>query len=183
LKAASFAPSAGLGGVVPSEAMSAHCRPEGLIPIALAQDNKPFAIEGKDGLIILTDRPINAETPIGLLDDEVTPNHRHYIRNNGLVPERAVRRDLAGWTLTVDGEVAAPLKLDLAELKARYPNKTLQLQLECAGNGRAGFRPPPSGLQWKMGAICALCRREVEGRSRAPGQVSSVYVSCSFDLT
>ncbi len=132
-------------------------RPKGLIPAALAQEKKPFRIEGKDGLVVLTDRPINAETPISLLDDEITPNNRHYIRNNGLVPEKAVRRDLTGWTLTVDGEVATPLKLDLAELKARYPNKTLQLQLECAGNGRAGFRPPPSGLQWKMGAIgCAL---------------------------
>ena len=77
-------------------------RPKGLIPVALAQSEKRFAIEGKEGLIVLSDRPINAETPISLLDDEVTPNDRHYIRNNGLVPERAAKRDLTGWKLTVD---------------------------------------------------------------------------------
>jgi DMSO/TMAO reductase YedYZ molybdopterin-dependent catalytic subunit len=132
-------------------------RPEGLVPAALAQSEKAFAIEGKEGLIVLSDRPINAETPISDLDDEVTPNHRHYVRNNGLVPERADKRDLTGWTLTVDGEVGSPLTLDLVQLKSRYPQKTLQLQLECAGNGRAGFHPPASGLQWKMGAVgCAL---------------------------
>ena len=132
-------------------------RPKGLIPVALAQGEKPFAIEGKEGLLVLSDRPINAETPIGLLDDDVTPNHRHYIRNNGLIPERAAKRDLTGWKLTVDGEVGTPLKLDLNDLKVRYPHQTLQLQLECAGNGRAGFRPPASGLQWKMGAVgCAM---------------------------
>ncbi|HLE69277.1 MAG TPA: molybdopterin-dependent oxidoreductase, partial [Vicinamibacteria bacterium] len=132
-------------------------RPKGLIPVVLAQGEKPFAIEGKEGLVLLSDRPINAETPISLLDDEVTPNHRHYIRNNGLVPERAVKRDLTGWKLTIDGEVGTPLKVDLADLKARYPHQTLQLQLECAGNGRAGFRPPATGLQWKMGSVgCAM---------------------------
>jgi DMSO/TMAO reductase YedYZ molybdopterin-dependent catalytic subunit len=132
-------------------------RPKGLIPVALAQGEKPFAIEGKEGLLVLSDRPINAETPIGLLDDETTPNHRHYIRNNGLIPERAAKRDLTGWKLTIDGEVGTPLKLDFADLKARYPPQTLQLQLECAGNGRAGFRPPATGLQWKMGSVgCAM---------------------------
>ncbi len=127
-----------------SEAMPfGHLRPKGLIPAALAQGEKPFVIEGKEGLLLLTDRPINAETPISLLDDEVTPTSRHYVRNNGLVPERAMKRDLTGLKLSVDGEVGTPLSLDLAELKARYPHRTLQLQLECAGNGRAGFRPPP----------------------------------------
>ncbi len=136
-----------------------HLRPQGLIPAALAQSTKPFAIEGKEGLVVLTERPLNAETPLSLLDDEVTPIARHYIRNNGLVPERALRRDLSGWKLEIDGEVGSRISLDLADLKSRYPNVTLQLQLECAGNGRAGFRPPATGLQWKMGAVgCAMYR-------------------------
>jgi DMSO/TMAO reductase YedYZ molybdopterin-dependent catalytic subunit len=144
-----------------SEAMPfAHLRPRGLFPAALAQSERPSAlegIEGKEGLVVLTERPLNAETPLSLLDDEVTPNPRHYVRNNGLVPERAEKRDLAGWKLTIDGEVGSPMALGLDDLRARYPHQTLQLQLECAGNGRAGFRPPATGLQWKMGAIgCAM---------------------------
>jgi DMSO/TMAO reductase YedYZ molybdopterin-dependent catalytic subunit len=141
-----------LSGILPF----GRSRPSGLVPAALAQAAEPFTIEGKDGLVVLTDRPLNAETPIPLLDDDVTPTSRHYVRNNGLVPERAVTRDLAGWKLTLDGEVERPLSLDLGELKSRFPHRTLQLQLECAGNGRAGFRPPATGLQWKMGAVgCA----------------------------
>lgn len=113
-------------------------------------------IDGKPDLIVLNDRPVNAETPIRLLDDDVTSNAAHFVRNNGLVPERAVSRDLAGWTLTVEGEVRRTLKLRLDELKSRYPSKTAQLLIECGGNGRAGFRPPARGNQWTLGAVgCA----------------------------
>ena len=57
--------------------------PAGLIPAAYAADNAPTQISGKDGLIVLNDRPLNAETPAHLLDDEVTPNRYMFIRNNG----------------------------------------------------------------------------------------------------
>ncbi|MEQ9575945.1 MAG: twin-arginine translocation signal domain-containing protein, partial [Rhodospirillales bacterium] len=59
--------------------------PAGFIPEALA--STPVKIDGKDGLTILNDRPVNAETPAHLLDDEVTPTARHFIRNNGLLPD------------------------------------------------------------------------------------------------
>lgn len=112
-------------------------------------------IEGKQGLIVLNDRPVNAETPIALLDESVTSNATHFIRNNGLVPERATTRDLTGWSLTVDGSVRKPLKLNMDALR-RYPVKTAQLLIECGGNGRAGFRPPARGNQWTLGAVgCA----------------------------
>ncbi len=51
--------SAAVGASIPF----AHLMPGGLIPAALAQTNTPFEIPGKEGLIILNDRPINAETP------------------------------------------------------------------------------------------------------------------------
>jgi DMSO/TMAO reductase YedYZ molybdopterin-dependent catalytic subunit len=126
----------------------------------LLSEKMPFAqerpiLEGKEGLIVLGDRPVNAETPVALLDEAVTSNAAHFIRNNGLVPERATSRDLTGWSLTVDGSVRKPLELNLDALK-RYPNKTAQLTIECGGNGRAGFRPPAGGNQWTLGAVgCA----------------------------
>ena len=46
--------------------------PAGLIPAGLADELKDFQIEGKDGLVVLNDRPVNAETPAELLDDPVT---------------------------------------------------------------------------------------------------------------
>jgi hypothetical protein len=51
--------SAAVGASIPF----AHLMPGGLIPAALAQSDQPFVIPGKEGLIVLNDRPINAETP------------------------------------------------------------------------------------------------------------------------
>ena len=60
--------------------------PGGLIPAAVAQSSQPFEIPGKEGLIILNDRPVNAETPAHLLDDDVTPAKYLFVRNNGTPP-------------------------------------------------------------------------------------------------
>lgn len=127
--------------------------PAGLIPSALADTLKDFKLPGKDGLTVLNDRPINAETPAHLLDDDVTPNDRHFVRDNGIVPENAMKMDAAGWSLTVDGEVEKPLTLGMDDLKSQFEVVKLKLQIECAGNGRAGFNPPASGNQWTVGAI------------------------------
>jgi len=77
--------SAALGAAIPYAARM----PAGLIPAALAGTDEPFRIPGKDGLRVLNDRPLNAETPAHLLDDPITPTARHFIRNNGLPPEEA----------------------------------------------------------------------------------------------
>ena len=59
--------------------------PAGFVPVAMAASDGEIA--GKDGLTVLNDRPVNAETPAHLLDDDVTPTARHFIRNNGIPPE------------------------------------------------------------------------------------------------
>ena len=83
---------AAMGAAVGAAGIPFHRNyPAGLIPAALAEATEPFRIDGKDGLTVLNDRPVNAETPAHLLDDGITPNERHFIRNNGLVPEIAER--------------------------------------------------------------------------------------------
>ena len=124
--------------------------PGGLIPAALAEDTKEFEIKGKQGLRVLNDRPVNAETPAYLLDDDVTPVERFFVRNNGIPPTST---QVEGWTLTVDGEVGKPLKLTNDDLKAQFEVVKLKLQLECGGNGRSAFNPPAKGNQWTVGAI------------------------------
>ncbi len=124
--------------------------PGGLIPAALAETTEPFVIAGKDGLTVLNDRPINAETPAHLLDDDVTPIERHFVRNNGIPP---VSVDVENWTLEIDGEVDTPLRLTIAELKERFEVVSLKLQIECGGNGRSSFNPPARGNQWSVGAV------------------------------
>ena len=121
--------------------------PEHFIPVALAGE---AVIHGKDGLVVLNERPLSAETPAHLLDDAITPTEHHFIRNNG-IPPTAV--DAAGWTLTVDGLVETPLTLGIDDLRRRFDVVTAALTLECAGNGRAFFDPPADGAQWTYGAV------------------------------
>ena len=176
LRSASLATlTAALGGPIP---FARNLAP-GLFPDALAQAVATGALPGKDGLRILSEKPLNAETPAALLDDDLTPIARHFVRNNGHVPERAEKLDLTGWSLTIDGEVERPLKLTLSELQKGFANVTRTLVLECAGNGRAGFVPPVAGNQWTLGAV-ACCNytgvRFGDVLRRAGVKRSAVYI-------
>ena len=114
------------------------------------------AVEGKSGLRVLSERPVNAETWVSDLDPRVTPNDKHFVRNNGEVPARALSGDLEGWSLRVNGEVESELELSLDDLMSGFGNVSRSLVLECAGNGRAGFSPGAAGNQWWLGAVgCA----------------------------
>ncbi|MCC2098348.1 MAG: sulfite oxidase [Hyphomicrobiales bacterium] len=147
-----FLKSAGLaamGAALGSAIPFSRNMPDGFIPVALAQ-KKALKLTGKDGLTVLGDRPINAETPAHLLDDDVTPTNRHFVRNNGGVPDKT---DAAGWTVEIDGFVNTPLKLSIDDLKKKFQVVTRKLIIECGGNGRAGFNPPASGNQWTYGAV------------------------------
>ena len=121
--------------------------PIGFVPAAMAQEN---VLVGKDGLTLLNDRPVNAETPPEFLDDAITPTSRHFIRNNGIPPEDV---DPATWTLTIDGFVDTPLELTIADLREQFEVVTMALTLECGGNGRSFFNPPAKGNQWTYGAV------------------------------
>ncbi|MCX4025855.1 sulfite oxidase [Endozoicomonas sp. SM1973] len=138
--------AATLGGYIPFH----RNMPGGLIPAAMASGMPDLQIQGKDGLLILNDRPVNAETPPHLLDDEVTPTARHFIRNNGVPP---VNVDPEKWLLTIDGLVNKSLSLKISDLKKHFDVVTKNLVLECGGNGRAFFEPKASGNQWTYGAV------------------------------
>lgn len=121
--------------------------PAGFVPAAFADENP---LGDKDGLTLLGDRPVNAETPAHLLDDAITPTERHFIRNNGLLPDNM---EADGWTLTVDGFVDNPMTLSIADLRSNFEVITRALHIECGGNGRAAFDPPARGNQWTVGAV------------------------------
>lgn len=125
----------------------------GMIPEAWAQEAEVAeAIEGKPEMTIHNHRPLNGEFAPHLLNDDITPTERHFVRNNGLVPQRAKDQNPEGWTLTIDGEVQNTLKLTLDELK-NMPSAIYQACIECGGNGRAHFDPPVRGNPWNRGAI------------------------------
>lgn len=153
--------------------------PPGYVPVALAQGAADLAKLDKSGeLVILGDRPLVAETPAHLLDDDITPTELHFIRNNGQPPEPPADPD--GWTLTVDGEVEAPLSLSLGELRRRFENVDLPLVLECGGNGRTQFVPPARGNPWTTGGVgCARWTgvRLADVLAEAKPKASAIYTA------
>lgn len=142
---------AAFSAIVGARVPFAHAAPQGIIPASHANSDAAFQIEGKDGLILLNDRPVNAETPPHLLNDDITPANRLFIRNYGEPPENV---NPSTWSLTFEGEsVGAYKAYTIANLKERFENISRQLVLECGGNGRAEFDPPVSGNQWSLGAV------------------------------
>src|SRR6478609_6822969 len=58
--------------------------------------------------------PGNAETPLELLTDYLTPNDLFFVRSHW-IPQMP---DVKTWRLTVDGEVDHPLTLTMSDLRA-----------------------------------------------------------------
>ena len=127
--------------------------PPGLVPIVFDQDDFFSKFKKDKGMVILNDRPWNAEAKAHLLDDQITPASRMFVRNNGLIPQDI---NINTWSLTIEGESALRSKsYSISDLK-KFPNHSYQLTLECGGNGRSEFDPPAKGNQWTVGAVsCA----------------------------
>ena len=90
----------------------------------------------------------NRGMPLEGLRYDVTPVGMHYLLIHFDIPDV----DPAGWRLSIDGEVARPLRLSLDDLMAR-PSRTLTVTLECAGNGRARLFPRPLSNPWLLEAV------------------------------
>jgi DMSO/TMAO reductase YedYZ molybdopterin-dependent catalytic subunit/mono/diheme cytochrome c family protein len=117
----------------------------GYLPrLALAQ----AAVAKDPRLISRSARPIDLETPVALLDSFLTPAPSFFVRSHMSVPQV----EEATWTLAIEGEIATPAAISIAELK-RMPRATVTATMECAGNGRAFFAPPVAGIQWRRGAV------------------------------
>ncbi|MBT3163882.1 sulfite oxidase [Streptomyces sp. Vc74B-19] len=106
----------------------------------------------RDDMVVHGREPFNAEPPgAALAGARVTPVDTFYSRSHGPVP----RLDPADWRLTVDGLVAHPLRLSLAELRDRFEETGATVTLQCAGNRRAGLmsvRDIPGETPWGPGA-------------------------------
>lgn len=120
--------------------------------ISSQKGRAPFRLSGKSpNLIVLGERPLVAQTPESLLDDDTTPTGLMFIRNNGRMPARTP--DPGNWSFKVDGEVENELSFTLRELKSNFENVTRRLLIECGGNGRSFFDPPVRGNRWTHGGV------------------------------
>jgi len=106
------------------------------------------AASRREQMLQMNGYALDAETPLELLTDYLTPNELFFVRSHW-IPRTP---DLKKWRLTVDGEVSKPLELTLAELK-KMPLTEVTCVLQCAGNGRALYSPTVPGVQWRYGAV------------------------------
>ena len=101
-------------------------------------------------LRIMTENPLNAETPIERLRTWITDNDVFFKRNQGMFPESPV--DLDNWSLTVDGLVQEELDLKLSDIIG-MPKVEMANTLECSGNSRSLLKKKASGNPWTIGGV------------------------------
>jgi DMSO/TMAO reductase YedYZ molybdopterin-dependent catalytic subunit len=94
-------------------------------PADVSEDSSGLCLE------IVSEQPLNAETPIEALRDAITPSPLVYIRCNFEMPAPAP----PSWRLAVGGRVARPTEFSLDRLMS-MPYHRVHATTECAGNGR-----------------------------------------------
>ena len=101
----------------------------------------------RESMLQMNGYAVNAETPLELLTDYVTPNELFFVRSHW-IPRPP---DPKKWRLTIDGEVDRSVQITLFDLK-KLPQAETTCVLQCAGNGRALYSPAIPGVQWSYGA-------------------------------
>ncbi|HEX2167791.1 MAG TPA: sulfite oxidase, partial [Longimicrobiales bacterium] len=101
-----------------------------------------------ENLRVVETDPFNAETPLHVLAEPVTPLESFFVRSNFDVPQI----DAGEWRLAVEGLVGTPVTVGLRELQA-LGETTVTAVMECAGNGRKLMSPVPGGTAWELGAV------------------------------
>lgn len=117
-----------------------------LVPTLVRADAREAAQHG--ALLRKSERPPNYESVRSTFTSRITATDRFYVRNHFDAPTI----DLAKFRLAVGGNVQKSLSLSIDELRA-MPQVDVEAVLQCAGNGRALFRPRVPGVQWLRGAV------------------------------
>jgi DMSO/TMAO reductase YedYZ molybdopterin-dependent catalytic subunit len=99
---------------------------------------------------IMTEKPLNAETPIPYLRPWITSNAVFFNRNQGEIMKEPI--PLTEWELTVDGEVEKALRFNFQEI-SRMPKAIVSNTLECSGNGRSLLKKKATGNPWTIGGV------------------------------
>ncbi|MCA1813115.1 MAG: sulfite oxidase [Halobacteriales archaeon] len=101
---------------------------------------------------LVTERPLNAETPRSALAERRTPNGAFFVRDHFDRP----RLNHETYVLAVTGCVERMKGWTLPQL-AKLPQHKVESVMECAGNSRTRMVPKPGGVPWGDRAVaCAL---------------------------
>ncbi|HLW83112.1 MAG TPA: molybdopterin-dependent oxidoreductase [Candidatus Acidoferrales bacterium] len=112
------------------------------------------AFPQKAPLIVLTDRPVQLETPRHYFLNPITPNDAFFVRwHLESIPNEV---DLSSWRLRVAGNVNKPVELSLPDLLHKFKPVSFAAVNQCSGNSRSRFEPRVAGGEWGNGAMgCA----------------------------
>jgi DMSO/TMAO reductase YedYZ molybdopterin-dependent catalytic subunit len=112
----------------------------------------PYVTEPqKVPLILLTDRPVQLETPRHYFRTVFTPNEAFYVRWHLEGIPNAV--DLNDWKLQIEGNVNKPVAFTLTELMTKFKPVSVAAVNQCSGNSRSQMQPRVAGGQWGHGAM------------------------------
>ena len=104
----------------------------------------------KKKMRVMTENPLNAETPVTSLRSWITDNAVFFKRNQGQIMDKPV--DLAKWRLAIEGLVNQPLSLTFEDIY-RLPKAQVADTLECSGNSRSLLKDKASGNPWTIGGV------------------------------
>ncbi|MFZ0944852.1 MAG: sulfite oxidase [Syntrophobacteraceae bacterium] len=99
---------------------------------------------------VMTENPLNAETPAAYLRSWITANSAFFDRNQNALIEAPI--DLADWRLTITGEVEKELQFTFDKI-LRMPKAIVANTLECSGNGRSLLKEKAKGNPWTIGGV------------------------------
>ena len=99
---------------------------------------------------IMSERPLNAETPVASLQSWITSNAVFFKRNQGQIMAAPVSLD--DWRLSIQGLVEQAVTLQFADILA-LPKVEVANTLECSGNSRSLLEKKASGNPWTIGGV------------------------------
>jgi DMSO/TMAO reductase YedYZ molybdopterin-dependent catalytic subunit len=126
---------------------------EQMVQLPMVNGARRFAAyPQKRPLIVMTERPVQLETPMALFNDGVfTPNDAFFVRwHLSNVPTSV---DGAAHRIKVHGLVNTPLSLSVADLRNNYEQVEIAAVCQCSGNSRGLFEPRVVGGEWANGAM------------------------------
>ncbi len=101
-------------------------------------------------LNVMSEKPLNAETPAAHLQSWITANDAFFKRNQGEIMASPVALDR--WRLFVRGMVKTEIELKFSDILA-MPKIEAANTLECSGNGRSLLSEKASGNPWTIGGV------------------------------
>jgi DMSO/TMAO reductase YedYZ molybdopterin-dependent catalytic subunit len=99
---------------------------------------------------VMSEKPLNAETPTEYLRSWITDNDVFFKRNQGQIMEKPIK--LSDWTLSLEGLVNNKISLTFGDIRRR-PKVELANTLECSGNSRSLLKQKASGNPWTIGGV------------------------------